>query len=147
MYWASKISLSSDPEATAKEAQADVAAGSVADEITWSHGDAKKTKDAAIAMRDGYGIGTGAVARDSNHNGGGAMDITISWSKKLTIKGKDGTDIESSAESGVIRKSTTSPDKGIMEAGRSYGIYNYHDTSNGSNRTKPDGVHWSRTGG
>jgi hypothetical protein len=145
MYWCTRIASAANPEAVAAQAQADTGPGSVADEIRWSHGNAARTKAAAQAMKNGYGIGS-VVARRSNHNGGGAMDISISWSQRLTIRGKNGEEIRSTAASGVIRKATTSPDRGILAAGRSYGLMNYHDPSRGAVRGQ-DGVHWSRTGG
>jgi hypothetical protein len=145
MYWCTRIASAANPEAVAAQAQADTGVGSVADEIKWSHGNAARTKAAAQAMKSGYGIGS-VVARRSNHNGGGAMDITISWGQRLTIAGKNGEEIRSTAASGVIRKATTSPDRGILAAGRSYGLLNYHDPSRGSVRGQ-DGVHWSRSGG
>ena len=145
MYWASKIAFSKDPEAVAKQAQSDPEKqGNVSKDITWSHGNAAKTKQAAQAMVDTYQIGS-AVARKSKHNEGGAMDISISWSKKLTITGKNGEKIETKTKSGLIVRDTTNIDKGILAAGKTFGLLNYNGPENAG--SKRDAVHWSRSGG
>lgn len=107
--------------------------------IVWDHGDPKKTKDAARAMKDAFAMAHIAVL-NSHHIEGNAIDWTITWTGDLTIKKQNG-------ESVTI---TTEPRHGGMKgATLPYGNTDLHavGATYGVKKLYSDEPHWSLTGG
>ncbi len=91
--------------------------------------DPKEAKKAAQAMVDAYGIAY-SPALKSRHTEGNAIDMTLSWSGELTIKGADGKDvsIKSSPRDGG--------NKDLQDVGAAYGVVTLAS----------DPPHWSTDG-
>src|SRR6478609_3379815 len=65
-------------------------------DIEWDHGDAAKSKAAALEMIRAFGLAVPpksnvAPALNSNHITGNAIDMDITWTGTLKVKRKDGT--------------------------------------------------------
>ena len=103
--------------------------------IDWWWGDQTSSKAKAQEMVDGYQIGGLNVAPSltSRHIEGNAIDMNISWSGTLTIKGSDGTDV---AITTTPRDGTNSD---LISVGAGYGVIHFTSV----NQDKP---HWSTDG-
>jgi hypothetical protein len=106
--------------------------------IIWDHGSPDATKKAAQAMAKGFGMSFTA-AIDSNHIGGDAIDLTITWSGDLTIKNASGEDVVITSEprhGGSRYLSSPSGNTDLHAVGATYGVKKYYK----------DPPHWSLTG-
>ena len=123
MHWAFKV-------ANGKVKPKDVPAIPGVD-IKWDHGDDKASVAAAKEMAgpSGFNI-VYQPSLTSRHIEGKAIDMTITWTKTLTIKNKKGEDvtIDSSPRNGR--------NKDLHKVGASYGVY----------KLVSDDPHWSSDG-
>lgn len=104
-------------------------------DIQWDHGDDAKSKAGAQAMVTGFGLAVPpasdeAPALTSNHISGKAIDMDIEWTGKITVKKKDGKEVE------VAYKSDVNANATLHEIGDSYGV----------KKLKSDAPHWSYNG-
>jgi hypothetical protein len=97
--------------------------------IRWDHGDDKKSKQAASDMVRLFGMKHQASLK-SRHIDGKAIDMTITWTKTLKIKDKNGQEvtIDSIPRSG--------DNKELQRVGASYGVV----------KLATDPPHWSVDG-
>lgn len=120
-------------------------------DINWDHGDDAKSREAAQAMADAFGL-VGVAAHPSNHNGGNAMDMKMNFtgnakegkhSITYTVDGVTHTRELQVDDEAVIGRSASGKritDIGTRElskAGADYGVLRSLDS---------DIVHWSLTG-
>jgi hypothetical protein len=103
--------------------------------INWWHGDAARSRQAAQAMVNGYGINNLKVppALTSRHIQGLAIDMDIAWQGQLKIKQADSS----------IRLITSTPTDGangdLIEVGKTYGVIHFINVAK-------DRPHWSTDG-
>lgn len=103
--------------------------------INWVHETPERSRQAAIAMVDAYGMQRlhVAPALRSRHTEGHAIDMNISWYDNLKIKNKWGEYI-------IIRSSPRSGmNSELALVGKSYGVIKYHGGIS-------DAPHWSIDG-
>ena len=91
--------------------------------INWDHGDAAKSKRAAQAMVNAYGI-VHQPSLTSNHIDGIAIDMTISNMKGKTMKNGGGKSIKINSN------------RGLHKVGASFGVH----------KLVSDPPHWSANG-
>jgi D-alanyl-D-alanine dipeptidase len=109
--------------------------------IRWDHIDARgdysaeESKSAALAMVSGYSIQDlkTAPALDSRHTHGCAVDMTISWSRTLSIVNASGSAVAISTEP------RNGMNADLAEVGATFSVIKY----NGPGEDRP---HWSDTG-
>jgi hypothetical protein len=104
-------------------------------DIDWDHGNAEKSKAAAKAMIDHFGLAVppksnDAPALDSNHISGNAIDMNITWKGTIKIKKKDGT------EESVDFMDDVNSNTKLHAVGASYGVL----------KLTSDAPHWSIDG-
>lgn len=126
-HWAWKIGL--------KKAKAKDATAMSGVDIEWDHGDDKQSIAGAKEMITGFGLATPpkskvAPSLTSNHISGNAIDMDITWTGKIKIKKKDGTEVE------VAYNSNPNANKDLHAVGESYGVKKH----------KTDAPHWSHNG-
>jgi hypothetical protein len=98
--------------------------------IDWTHGgDVRSARAAAAAMADGYELQV-LPSLNSRHTLGRAIDISVSWSSRLSIRDFDGT----------VHYIMTRPFDGtnpeLVKVGASYGVF----------KLASDRPHWSDDG-
>ncbi len=81
-------------------------------DIEWDRGDIKKSKAGALAMVTGFGLAVpprsiNAPSLTSNHIAGKAIDMTIKWAGKITVKNKKGSDLSLTFKSNVNTNTIT----------------------------------------
>ena len=104
-------------------------------DIQWDHGDETKSKEGAQLMVTGFGLAvppasTDAPALSSNHISGKAIDMDVTWTGKIKINKKDGTEVEVEFNSNVNANTT------LHVIGASYGV----------KKLTSDTPHWSYNG-
>ena len=98
-------------------------------DIRWDHGNDATSKRAAREMRDLFGI-VFKPSLTSNHIGGEAVDMTITWSGTLRVKDANGV----AHALGAPRNG--GDNAGLHAVGRTYGV----------KKLVSDRPHWSETG-
>ena len=136
-HWSWRVSLGKDAKGNVAasqetEADKDVEAGV---DIKWDHGDETKSKAGAQQMVDGFALAVPpkskiAPSKTSKHITGTAIDMDITWSGKLKVKKKDGTEVEIDFMEDVNKNTK------LHEVGESYGV----------KKLATDAPHWSDTG-
>ena len=126
-HWSWKISLDK-----CKPSDATALAGV---DIEWDHGDAAKSKAGAQEMVTGFGLAVPPKSDvppslTSAHIAGNAMDINITWTGKIKVKKKDGTEVE------VEYMVNPNVNVKLHEVGESYSV----------KKLKNDAPHWSSDG-
>lgn len=103
--------------------------------IEWNHPTKKLSWSAARDMCKDYSILTLKTkpALDSHHSHGEAVDMIISWNGDLTIKDKNGADIE------IVSTPRNGMNLDLKKVGASYGVIKYFDGYK-------DVPHWSTDG-
>jgi hypothetical protein len=86
-------------------------------------------------MVTGFGLAvppasTVAPSLTSNHISGKAIDMNIKWAGKITVKKKDGTEVE------ITYTANPNSNTKLQEVGESYGVKKH----------KKDKPHWSHDG-
>lgn len=104
-------------------------------DIEWDHGNLKKSKAGALAMRKGFKLGIPpsikvAPGLSSNHIKGKAIDMDIKWKGKIKVANKKGKKIE------ITYMSNVDNNKNLIAVGFSYGV----------KKLKKDNPHWSYNG-
>jgi hypothetical protein len=126
-HWSWKIYLEK-----AKPSDATAMAGV---DIEWDHKDDAKSKAGAKEMVDGFGLAvppksTEAPSLTSNHIAGKAIDMDITWSGKLKVKKKDGTEVE------IEYNADVNANTDLHKVGESYSV----------KKLTTDAPHWSHNG-
>lgn len=103
--------------------------------IIWDHGNTANSKNGAQEMVDGFELAvppksTNAPALNSKHISGKAIDLKITWKGKITVKKKDGTQMD------IGMQTTANGNVKLQEVGASYGVI----------KLKTDEPHWSDNG-
>jgi hypothetical protein len=102
-------------------------------DIKWDHGELAKSKKGAQEMVNKFGMKHVASLK-SLHIAGKAIDMNITWTGKLKIKDKSGTEKEIDFNSDVDLNTA------LHEVGKSYGVIKLVKKKN------PDRPHWSIDG-
>jgi hypothetical protein len=102
-------------------------------DIEWDHGELAKSKKGAQEMLDKFKL-KHVASLTSLHIAGKAIDMSITWTGKLKIKDKSGTEQEVDFNSDVDLNTK------LHEVGKSYGVIKL------VKKTKPDRPHWSING-
>jgi hypothetical protein len=123
MHWAFKVA-----KGNVKAAAVPKIAGV---RITWDHGDDSKSVAAAAEMvgKSGFNIAF-QPSLTSRHIQGKAIDMTITWSKSLTIKNRKGEDVT------IDSAPTNGRNKELHKVGATYGVV----------KLVSDPPHWSTDG-
>lgn len=98
-------------------------------QIAWWHGELGASVAAARAMVDRYGLAVRA-SLTSRHIEGRAVDMTVSWAKRISIVDADGTTHI------LVPDATPHDNEALIAAGRSYGVL----------KLRSDPPHWSDDG-
>lgn len=126
-HWAWKIYL--------KKCKPSDATAMTGVDIQWDHGNDTKSISGAKEMVTKFGLAvppksTVPPSLNSNHIGGKAIDMSITWSGTIQVKKKNGTDVSVTFMSDVNKNTK------LHQVGESYGVKKH----------KKDEPHWSHNG-
>lgn len=126
-HWSWKIALD--------KVKASEAGSMTGIDIEWDHGDVAKSKAGAQEMVTGFGLAvppksTNAPSLTSRHIEGKAIDMDITWTGKIKIKDKTGTEKE------VTFSTNVNGNTALHAIGATYGV----------KKLTTDAPHWSTDG-